>query len=646
MPLLTLSDVSISLGGVSIIENLSLNINQGERWGVVGRNGAGKTTFFRLLVGDLDPSSGTLTRTPNLRVTMLDQHREFDRTATVWEAAASGFEDVLALGKEVDRLTEWLEDLGENATEADALLFTKALERFSQKDGYAFHARVDAVLNGLGFDPIDARTRSVGTLSGGELGRVGLAAQLAAPADIRLFDEPTNHLDLDTTRWLTQYLRESGETVMVISHDRAFLDETVDRVLHVFAGSGSTYKGGYSEFVGQRNEKEISELRAVQKQKSLIKKEEDFIRRHIAGQKTKQAQSRRRKLERMPRLSKPPSEEEAMALRLESGARGGDRVIEAQDLSVGIGALTLIRDVSVTAIRGDVIALVGANGTGKSSLLATILGELPPLRGKITLGASISASWYRQDLAGVPLDRKIFDIINDLKPLWTRGQVQNHLGAFRFSGDEVSRKTNSLSGGERSRVALAMITLASANLLVLDEPTNHLDVEGIEVLEDAIERYGGTVILVSHDRAFLRELATRVWVIRNEKLEDFGGPFVDWELRERERMLEEAARDAEELTEQKPKPKQRPVKPPDPKKILRKKREELESAELRVEEAEATVKNFETALTDDSLYDGSPDGSRRAAELGQSLEQARITLEEAMNVWASAVEALEQLEAE
>jgi ATP-binding cassette subfamily F protein 3 len=287
---------------------------------------------------------------------------------------------------------------------------------------------------------------------------------------------------------------------------------------------------------------------------------------------------------------------------------------------------------------------VGPNGAGKTTLLATILGAQPPAGGNVRLGASITPAWYRQDLAGVPLDRKIFDIIYDLRPLWTRGQVQGHLGAFRFSGDEVFRLTNSLSGGERSRVALAMTTLARANLLVLDEPTNHLDVEGIEVLEDAIEQYSGTVILVSHDRAFLRELATRVWAIVDGRLEDYDGPFVDWEIKQEELAREREALRAAEIAQQRTPPKKRPPKPPDPARQRRKLERELAAAEGAVEAAEQVVSAIEADLEDSSLYDGTVENNRRAEELGRSLEESKQILDEAVARWSEVVEALEEFD--
>ena len=270
-------------------------------------------------------------------------------------------------------------------------------------------------------------------------------------------------------------------------------------------------------------------------QRKVIAKEEDYIRRNIAGRMSNQAKGRRAKLSRLPRLSPPPGEGEAMSLTLEIDERGGDQALVADKIDVMVGDRVLVKDFSRVARRSDVVALVGPNGAGKTTLLATLLGDRKPARGEARLGGSVSAAWFRQDLAQVPRDKTIYDCIADLRPEWTRGRIQNHLGAFGFSGDEVLRNTSVLSGGERARVALALITLARANLLILDEPTNHLDVESIEAVEDALEDYEGTVILVSHDRAFLRELSTRVWAFDGTHLEDYGGPFVEWELHAAER---------------------------------------------------------------------------------------------------------------
>jgi ATP-binding cassette, subfamily F, member 3 len=646
MSILSLSDISVEFGATTLLRDVTFTVESGERWGIVGRNGAGKTTLFRLIAGTLEPSRGTVARQAGLRIAMLDQYRDFGDAATVWQAAAQGYRDVMALEASLERQGERLAELGDAVTPADLERYGHDQERFAHQGGYEFHARVDKVLQGLGFDAEDAKTREITGLSGGERGRVGLAAQLAAPADLVLLDEPTNHLDLETIDWLKRYLGEFGETVIVISHDRAFLDDTVDHILHLSAASATAYRGGYSAFVTQRAERELAQARAVAQQRRVIAREEDYIRRNIAGRMSAQAKGRRAKLARLPRLSPPRGEEAAMSLRLETAERGGDQVLVAEKLSVSVGSRVLVREFSSVARRGDVIALVGPNGAGKTTLLATLLGERPPSGGAVRMGSAVSSEWFRQDLAQVPAGRSLYDCIADLRPQWGRGPIQNHLGCFGFSGDDVLRSTAVLSGGERARTALALLTLGKANLLVLDEPTNHLDVESIEALEDALEDYDGTVILVSHDRAFLRELSTRVWAFDGNRLEDYGGPFVEWEVHAAERARRRAAiRQHEEALARvalRDGARRQAETRREDEQALRAARRAAESSEAEVHRLEARIEELELALADPLRYDGSAEAARRAGELDRELREQRRALDQALVRWTEAVDALGQ----
>jgi ATP-binding cassette subfamily F protein 3 len=644
---LSLSEVAVEFGVTTLLDHVTFTVEAGERWGIVGRNGAGKTTLFRLAAGTLAPTRGGIFRQPGLRIAMLDQYRDFGDAVTVWDAAAQAYGGLLALEHSLAQQGERLAELAERVTQEDIERYGRDQERFAHEGGYGFHARVDAVLQGLGFDPEKARTRALTGLSGGERGRVGLAAQLAAPADLVLLDEPTNHLDLETTDWLKRYLGEFGETVLVISHDRAFLDDTVDHVLHLSAGAATAYRGGYSAFVTQRAERQLALERQVAQQRKQIAKEEEYIRKNIAGRMSAQAKGRRARLERLPRLSPQPGESEAMTVRLDIRERGGDQALVADRVTVAIGERVLVRDFSSVARRGDLIALVGPNGAGKTTLLATLLGARAPVSGEVRQGGAVQAEWFRQDLAQVPADRSVYDCIADLRPAWGRGPIQNHLGAFGFSGDEVQRNTSTLSGGERARVALALMTLGHANLLVLDEPTNHLDVESIEALEDALEVYEGTVILVSHDRAFLRELATRVWAFDGDRIEDYGGPFVEWELHVAERAARRAEARAWQQTADR-----RAVRT-EARRIasvrrddggqVRLARREAEALEREVQGRELRIAELHVALSDQALYDGKAEGARQAGRLDAELKEARRALDDALARWAGAIEALEML---
>ena len=527
--LLSLSNVGISFGATELFKNVTFTVAEGERWGIIGRNGAGKTSIFKVITGELSPTAGSVARKPGLRHALLDQHRAFEGATTVWEAGAAAWREVIALEHRIAEQAMAMSEMGDALTDEFLEQFGRDQERFADLGGYIYHARVDAVLQGLGFDAEESKSRLVSTLSGGERGRVGLAAQLIAPADLLLLDEPTNHLDLDTTTWLQEWLGDADETVIVVSHDRAFLDAICTNILHVEAKTSESYKGNYSQFVPQRAERRLTRERELERQRAYVKKEEEYIRRNIAGVNSFQAKGKRKRLERLPRLAPPPGDPAAMNLQFNVGERGGDQVVAIKDLRVEVPDRVLVDDFTAVLRRNDFVALVGPNGAGKSSFISTILGDHAPAGGEARVGGSITPAWFRQDLSDLPIDKSLSDAINDLRPLWNRGQVQNHLGAFGFSGEEVFREIRTLSGGERARMALARITLTGANLLVLDEPTNHLDVENIEVLEDALDEYEGTVLLVSHDRAFLREVATRVWWFDGTRLVDFDGPFVDWE---------------------------------------------------------------------------------------------------------------------
>jgi ATP-binding cassette subfamily F protein 3 len=527
--LLSLANVGISFGANELFKDVSATVAEGERWGIIGRNGAGKSSIFKLITGELKPTTGSVARKPGLRHALLDQHRAFEGATMVWEAGAAAWRDVIALEQRIADQAIKLGELGDNVTDEFLERFGDDQERFGSLGGYIYHARVDAVLQGLGFDAEESKTRPVASLSGGERGRVGLAAQLIAPADLLLLDEPTNHLDLDTTTWLQEWLNDADETVIVVSHDRAFMDAICTHILHIEARTSEWYKGNYSQFVPQRAERRLTRERELERQRAYVKKEEEYIRRNIAGVNSFQAKGKRKRLERLPRLAPPPGDPAVMSLQFDPADRGGDQVIAVKDLRVEVPGRVLVDNFTAVLRRNDFVALVGPNGAGKTSFIATVTGDRTPAAGEVKIGGSITSAWFRQDLADLPLDMSLSDAIQDQRPLWGRGHIQNCLGAFGFSGEEVFREIRTLSGGERARIALAIMTLSRANLLILDEPTNHLDVENIEALEDALEEFDGSVLLVSHDRAFLREVATRVWSFDGTNLTDFDGPFVEWE---------------------------------------------------------------------------------------------------------------------
>ena len=634
--LLSVNNVSVEFGATTLFKDVSFTVGAGDRWGIIGRNGTGKTTLFRLITGQMAPTRGVVSRPNSLRVSLLEQHRNFGTATTVWEAAAGAFADLFALEKSI---TEQASRMTESSSEADLERYGRDLERFEQQGGYTIAPRIDAVLDGLGFDPEKARTTPLGGLSGGERGRLALAGQLVAPADMLLLDEPTNHLDLDTTRWLEQYLREISTTIILISHDRAFLSAVVDHVLHIEGETAFAYTGSYESFVEQRNLRRLSQQRSFEQQKKYIAKEQDYIARNLAGQNSKQAKGRRKRLDRMPRLSTPVGGMPVMSPEFKARDRGGDRVIAAEHVRIDVGDRTLIKDFTGTLIRGDVVGLIGPNGAGKTTFVRALFGEHPIAAGELKSGGGIDSGYYRQDLSQLPLEKTLYETIAEWRPLWERGSIQNHLGAFEFSGDEVQRKVGSLSGGERARLALAILMLGGANLLVLDEPTNHLDVESIEALEDAVADYDGSVLLISHDRALLRALTTRVWVLHDKRIIDFDGGFEEWEEVAAERLHAARVKASEAEARNRVHERQaveRPHRPDrDRRTAARKARERLAVAEGKVAELEKVVDRLTTTLEDPELYT-KPDGTQRAAAMGKELELAKAQLDAALGDWEQA----------
>ena len=646
---IAISNVAVEFGATRIFDGITFTVARGERWGIIGRNGSGKTTLFRLITGAQQPTSGTVSRQPGLRFALLEQHRDFGDATTVWEAGAGELSELLALEQALARQADLLAQAGESATPQMLAKYDQDLERFDREGGYTLAPRVDAVLQGLGFDPERARTQPLQQLSGGERGRLGLARQLVGAADVLLLDEPTNHLDLETTRWLEDYLGNTDKTILLISHDRAFIGNVADHILHLEGGSATAYTGGYASFVRQREERRLAQQRAFDKQRKVIANEEDYISRNIAGQNSKQAKGRRKRLTRMPRLSGPASEESsALGLTLALSERGGDQVAVARDLKLAVEGRTLIENFSATIQRGDILGFIGPNGSGKSTFLRALVGEHHVAAGELRLGGSIQPSYYRQDMTQVPRDRTLYEVISELRPRWERRQVQGHLAKFGFSGDEAQRRADTLSGGEQARVALAMMVLTRANFLLLDEPTNHLDIESVEALEDALADYDGTIVLVSHDRTMLEALTTRVWVLHERHITDFAGSFADWEERSRERehaaAVASAERESLRRVKERKTTRRRETGIDETRAALRELRRRVETAEKEIEALENRIAQLTTLIEDPELYT-TREGAQKSSLVGMELEETRRKLEAAFVNWTEATEQVEQLSA-
>jgi ATP-binding cassette subfamily F protein 3 len=540
-----LSDIHFGYPGTELFESLSWQINSGERIGLVGPNGAGKSTLLRLLAGELEPDSGSVVRARGARVGYLKQSQEFGEGRSLLDELLAPFEDVLRLHEELGAAET---QLSADHSEAQLARYAALQERYTAAGGYTLEARVRILAADVGFAASDL-LRPVATLSGGERGRLELAKVLVAEPDLLLLDEPTNHLDITAVEHLEDFLTQypSAKAVVIISHDRAVLQKVCTSIVDVSVGELDVYAMRYDRYLVERAGRRERALAEWQRQKEEIARQEDFIRKNIAGQKTNQAKSRRKMLEKLERLERPDDAWGAasrIALRFSAGEHGGAKeAIRAEGLTVGYpGAPPLIGELDLTIYRGDRIGIVGPNGAGKTSLLRVLLGLERPAKGEVVRGPGVRIGYYDQKHRDLEEERSLVEEIQAVRHDLTPDPVRNYLARLRFFGDDVFRKVKGLSGGERSRLALGKMMLVSRNLLALDEPTNHLDIPAREVLEEALAGYGGTLVVVSHDRYFLDRVVTRILEVDGGRAELHIGNYSEW--RERKRAAARAEKQA------------------------------------------------------------------------------------------------------
>ncbi|HMQ51447.1 MAG TPA: ABC-F family ATP-binding cassette domain-containing protein [Anaerolineae bacterium] len=513
MTILSVQNLGKYYGGQDVFTDLNFSVNRGDRVALVGPNGEGKTTLLRLIAGVETPSVGQVQTAKNLKIGYLAQHASLASTrGTLWQLALSAFEE---LRQQETALQEMETALSETTDPVrhDELLRTygEAQSRFELAGGYGYEQTLQRVLTGLGF-VVEDYDKPLSDFSGGEQSRAHLARLLLEQSDLLLLDEPTNHLDLESVEWLENYLQSWPGSIIVVAHDRYFLDKVATGVLELSFGTIESYRGNFSHYVSQRSERFERLKREYETQQEFITKEEEFIRRNIAGQRTKEAQGRRKRLERMERSARP-IEHKSLNLALQTTLRSGDLVMATHDLVVGYPEeqpLFAMSDVEIR--RGQRVALLGPNGAGKTTFIKTILNQIEPRSGTIRFGAGVKVGYFAQTHSTLNLEASILDEILSVKNL-PIGEARNLLGAFLFSGDDVFKAVGTLSGGERSRVALAKLTLTGANFLILDEPTNHLDIASQENLETVLREFTGTILMVSHDRYFVDALATHSWAL-------------------------------------------------------------------------------------------------------------------------------------
>src|SRR5205085_1300836 len=491
--LFRLSDVHKSYGAQDVLRGASVQINPGEHVGLVGRNGAGKTTLFRLISNEETPDRGDVVRARGLRLGLLEQHVHFESGATVHEAALAAFGRLQQIEHEMHELEH---RMAEAPADLDAVLarYSDLQHEFEHEGGFEYAARAEAILQGLGFERA-TWTMEVEKLSGGQQNRLGLARLLLAEPDALLLDEPTNHLDVAGVEWLEEFLATCQSAYIIISHDRYFLDRSCRRIIEIENGKAISYNGNYSAFLVEREERREAQRRAYENQQQLIAKTEEFIRRNIAGQKTKQAKSRRKMLEKLERVESVRVDQSAGNFQLKGVERTGNQALIVKDLAIGYPGKLLADQITLTLTRGEALGIIGPNGSGKTTFIKTLLGKLPPLAGEARWGTKVQVGYYAQQLDDLdPRNEIIMELRRVAPATVTAGELRNFLAQFLFTGDDVYKHVIDLSGGEKGRLALAKLIYSRVNVLVLDEPTNHLDILSREALEEALDAYDGTII--------------------------------------------------------------------------------------------------------------------------------------------------------
>lgn len=617
-------------GAELILSNIKLEVKEKDRIAIVGRNGAGKSTLLKIIAGELSFDEGEIHKPKDITIGYLAQQMDFDSSETIWDEMLKIFQDLLQQEKKIRTLEKKMGDPNvlKNQQEYDDLLhqYDQLQEAFTQAGGYLYESEIKAVLHGLDF-PEEVWDKKVHTLSGGQKTRLSLGKLLLSKPDLLLLDEPTNHLDIHTLTWLEAYLMNYPGAVVIVSHDRYFLDKTVQLVYEISRTKSQKYYGNYSDYLIQKAEKLDREQKQYEKQQSEIKKTEDFIQKNIArASTTKRAQSRRKQLEKLERIDQPISDNASAKFSFTIERKTGNDILKIENLSFRFKEQNdvLFQNLSLHLQRGDRVALVGPNGVGKSTLLKTIVGQLKPLTGEILLGANVKIGYYEQEQTQLHLDKTVLTELWDEYPLMNEKDIRTILGNFLFSGDDVLRPVSELSGGEKARLALAKLMMEKANFLLLDEPTNHLDLDSKEVLESALMDYPGTILFVSHDRYFINKIATQVFEMQTNQTKLYLGNY-DYYL--------EKKQEEKELIELKEKEQQKKVTVPtnktqfeldkEAKKEQRRRKRRMEEIEKEIEQLEQQLEENEHLLYQPEYYED----HEKAQQLLSSNEQIQNKIE-------------------
>jgi ATP-binding cassette subfamily F protein 3 len=635
MPVLSATGLGKSYGPADIFKDVTFSIPYRARIGLVGANGVGKTTLLRVLTGEEEPSEGFTQVARGTRIGYLPQRPNLETPRTIWQECLSAFGDLLDQQAELARLEHQM-SAGTGSPDLLAL-YGRMQEQFERRGGYTYETRIRQTLTGLGFEQPDYQ-RPLSMASGGQQTRAFLARLLLSDPDLLLLDEPTNHLDIEAIEWLENYLREWPGAVFIVSHDRYFLDQVAQDIWEMTPAL-ECYNGNYSAYLQQREERYRRLLEEYEAQQAMIEKEGEYIRRNLAGQNTNQAKGRRTRLERLLETARiaPPLQPRSLRIRLAANTRSGDLVLRTSALGVGYQdeqrVLFTVPDLVLR--RGECAAVIGPNGAGKTTFLKTVLGLIPPLRGETRLGASLEIGYFAQAHEGLKAEHTLMEEITVAAPQMRPAEIRDYLAKFLFTGDDVFKTVSLLSGGERGRLALAILALSSANLLLLDEPTNHLDLPSQEVLQAVLSNYGGTVLLVSHDRYLIDALATQVWEVLPEQgvLRVFEGSYSQYK---QVLAAEEAARLAAKPSE----PAAQPVRTelPTERRTGRSNNRERERRQ-RIQQMEDEINHLEGQLAQVSrALENPPPDAGKVQQLGQEYVRLQHNLDEKMHEWVELTE--------
>ena len=636
-------DLEQRFGGNIIFSNISFSVPDNARIGLVGPNGAGKTTLLKIMTGQQEPTSGQFTINKGLKVGYIAQENGLDEDKTIWDEMLTVFNDLIEKNKKITKMQEQIADHPEDE---DLLKrYDQLAYDFEQEGGFTYQAEIKSILNGFNFKE-NTWNKVIGTLSGGEKTRLAFVKLLLQKPPVLLLDEPTNYLDLDTLDWLEAFLKNYQGAIITVSHDQYFLDHLANQIFELNFGKLTTFKGNYSQYVKERELMDSQQEAAYEKQQEKIKKQEEFIQKNLVrASTTKRAQSRRKVLDKMERI-KPPKHKQKVRINFTSERPSGKEVLIAKDLTIGYPDKVMVSDIDFQVNKNDRVAIIGPNGIGKSTLLKTIMKKLEPKGGSIKYGASLDIGYYDQELQSLDPSKTVLDTIWDRHKTMPEKDVRSILASFLFTAEDIDKTVGQLSGGQKARLTLTVLSLEKDNFLLMDEPTNHLDIEAKEVLEEALDNYDGTLLFVSHDRYFINELANKIISVRDGHAKIYNGNYsyyLDEKAKQAAAAQEAEAQKAETETttsanQNKGKLSYQEQKARDSQK--RKLERAVSDAEAKIEKLEAEEKEIQTEMAN-------PDIAASFEKLGplqEKLSAVQKQLDQANNDWENALDALDEFE--